>query len=138
MPNNNLQVSKQLLTKELIIKEYKNHHIENYTELSEFKLLTLLIDNFSNITISKNFPKYLLLDNFDLMLEVFGDWDYSKMTDNDINKVIDIMGKADTYNIDKSHLQNIIFAISTYAPKYIKNKFVNTLRERPELLFLLD
>lgn len=138
MQNINLQDSKQLLTKELIIEEYKNNHIDNYAELSEFKLITLLIDNFSNITISKDFPKYLLLDNFDLMLEIFGYWDYNKMTDNDISKVVEIMDNANTYNIDKSHLQNIMFAILTYAPKVVKNKFTNVLKTKPELLFLLD
>jgi len=138
MPNINLQDSKQLLTKELIIEEYKNNHIDNYTELSEFKLLTLLIDNFSNITISKDFPKYLLLDNFNLMLEVFGNWDYSKITDNDINKIIDIMNNSINYNIDKYHLKNVIFAIFTYAPKDIIKKFRALLKAKPQLLFLLD
>jgi len=138
MLKNNLQDYKQLLTKELIIKEYKNNHIDNYAELSEFKLITLLIDNFSDITISKNFPKYLLLDNFDLMLEIFSYWNYSKMTDNDISKVIDIMNNSTNYNIDKYHLKNIIFAIFTYAPKDIIKKFKDVLKAKPELLFLLD
>ena len=138
MPNINLQESKQLLTKELIIEEYKNNHIDNYAELSEFKLIALLIEDFSDITISKDFPKYLLLDNFDLMLEIFGNWDYNKMSDNDINKVIDIIYRAITYNIDKYHLKNVVFSILTYAPKNIIKKFTNVLKTKPELLFLLD
>ena len=138
MQNINLHNYKQQLTKELIIEEYKNNHIDNYAELSEFKLIALLIEDFSDITISKDFPKYLLLDNFDLMLEVFGNWDYSKMTDNDINKIIDIMNNSINYNIDKYHLKNIIFAIFTYAPKDIIKKFRALLKAKPQLLFLLD
>lgn len=138
MQNINLHNYKQQLTKELIIEEYKNNHIDNYAELSEFKLIALLIEDFSDITISKDFPKYLLLDNFDLMLEVFGNWDYNKMSDNDINKVVDIIYRATTYNIDKYHLKNVIFAIFSYAPKDIIKKFRALLKAKPQLLFLLD
>jgi hypothetical protein len=138
MQNINLHNYKQQLTKELIIEEYKNNHIDNYAELSEFKLIALLIEDFSDITISKDFPKYLLLDNFDLMLEIFGNWDYNKISDNDINKVVDIIYRATTYNIDKYHLKNVIFAIFTYAPKDITKKFRALLKAKPQLLFLLD
>ena len=130
--------SSQLLTKELIIKEYKNNNIYNYAELSEFKLISLIIDNFADIKISQNFPNYLLLDNFDLMLEIFGDWNYAKITDNDINKIVEIIEKANSDNIDEYHLKNIMFAIHAYAPKDVFNKIANVIKTKPELLCIFD
>jgi hypothetical protein len=72
------------------------------------------------------------------MLEIFVWWDYNKMTENDISKVVEIMDNANTYNIDKDHLINIIFAIFSYAPEDIIKKFRALLKEKPQLLFLLE
>ena len=114
----NLQNSKRLLTKELII--------------------TLLIDIFPNITISKDFPSDLLLDNFDLMLEVFADWNYDSMSENDVKNIINLFKYSIKNNIDKFHMQDIMFAINIYAPKNFLENFTKAIKSQPELLFLLD
>lgn len=134
----NLENSKKLLTKKLIIEEYLKSNIDNYTDLSEFKLITLLIDIFPNITISKDFPSDLLLDNFDLMLEVFADWNYDSMSENDIENIINLFKYSTKNNIDKFHMQDIMFAITTYAPKNFLKKLTQIIKTQPELLFLLD
>ena len=135
---NNLKNHQKLLTKKLIIEEYLKSNIDNYTDLSEFKLITLLIDIFPNITISKDFPSNLLLDNFDLMLEVFADWNYDSMSENDVENIINLFKYSIKNNIDKFHMQDIMFAITTYAPKNFLENFTKTIKSQPELLFLLD
>lgn len=133
----NLESYQITLTLDMIIEEYKNNNIDNYNDLSEFKLISLLLHEFPNIVISKNFPKYLLLDNFDLMLDIFADWDYTTMTDTVISRIINIFENAMKSNIEDYHIKNIFWSISSYALKNIVEKFNIILKSKPELLFLI-
>ena len=81
---------KTILNKDVVINEYRKNFPNEYEELSEFKIIMLLLEEFPNIEISKNFPKYLILDNFDLMLEIFGYWHYEKISDKDIEKLSNV------------------------------------------------
>jgi len=123
-----------VLTKEFVINKYKEKYLDSYENISEFKLLILLIENYENIAISKDLPDYLFFDNFDLMLEIFGGWQYDKMTDSEIEKLANIINTALKLGVNDYHIENVFFAISTYAPKDVFKSFSLKLNHKAKTL----
>ena len=113
------------LTKEMIINAFKEKSPSSYAEDNSFQFIIRLIDIFPNIKISSEFPVDLLTDIFDLMLEIFADWEYNKMTNSDIEKLADFI--VINTNIYRKCMDALFYAISTYATIEVLNKLINAI-----------
>lgn len=118
---------KKLLTKNLIIEAYKEKFPNNYKEQKNFKFIIKFLEEFSDMTISAGFPDFLLTDNFDLMLEIFIEYDYINMSIEDIDKLARfIVVNKNKYN---NYIENMIYSISTYCPKDILEKLTKQIEK---------
>lgn len=112
------------LTKKMIVDAFKEQFPNTYKEEDEFQFVIKLIDTLPNIVVSSDFPKDLLTDKFDLMLEVFADYEYDKMTDNDVNSLAEFI--VDNTDIYKNCIDALFYALSTYAPNEILEKLIKS------------
>lgn len=113
------------LTKDIIINSYQTKYQQNYEERKEFKFIILLLDAFSNVKISSSFPDGLLSCNFDLMLDIFAEWDYEEMTDSEISKLAEfIINHVSQY---QDAIDDLIYAFSTYSSTEVLKKLTHSV-----------
>lgn len=58
------------MLKDEIEKEYKNHYKNHYENRDDYKLAMLFCKMMPQIDVCEGFPKYLLVDNFELFYEL--------------------------------------------------------------------